>query len=56
VHELIRRDQDRLLLRNLLLPGASSAPSATADERYFEDLRARVRGAARTAGQTRGKS
>jgi antitoxin ParD1/3/4 len=56
VRELIRRDQDRLQLRNLLLAGASSAPTAPADESYFEGLRERVRSAARTAGSTRGKS
>lgn len=56
VRELIRRDQDRLQLRNLLLTGASSAPAAAADERYFEGLREHVRGAARPAGRTRGKS
>lgn len=56
VRELIRRDQDRLQLRNLLLAGASSAPAAAADERYFEGLRERLRGAASLAGRTRGKS
>ncbi len=44
VRELIHRDQDRLQFRNLLLAGASSARTATADESYFEDLRERVRG------------
>jgi antitoxin ParD1/3/4 len=53
VRELIRRDQDRLQLRNLLLAGASSAPTAPVDETYFEGLRKRVRGAARTPGETR---
>jgi antitoxin ParD1/3/4 len=55
VRELIRRDQDRLQLRNLLLAGASSTPTATADESYFEGLRERVRGAPRPAGKTRSK-
>jgi len=55
VRELIRRDQDQLQLRNLLLAGASSAPTAAADASYFEGLRGRVRGAARPAGKTRGK-
>jgi antitoxin ParD1/3/4 len=55
VRELIRRDQDRLQLRNLLLAGASSAPTATADGRYFEGLRERVRGAAKTAGKIRSR-
>jgi antitoxin ParD1/3/4 len=31
VRELIRHDQDRQLLRGLLLEGASSAPSASVD-------------------------
>jgi len=36
VRELIRRDQERLQLRSLLLAGASFAPAAPADERYRE--------------------
>jgi len=43
VCELIRKDQDRVRLRSLLLAGASSAPAAQADARYFEGLRSRVR-------------
>ena len=42
VRELIRKDQDRLQLRNLLLAGAASAPAAPADAAYFAALRARV--------------
>jgi len=53
VRELIRRDQDRLQLRSLLLAGASSAPSAPVNETYFEGLREQVRGAAKAAGKTR---
>ncbi len=53
VRELIRRDQDRLQLRNLLLAGASSATTAPVNETYFEGLRERVRGAAKVAGKTR---
>jgi antitoxin ParD1/3/4 len=56
VRELIRRDQDRLRLRNLLLAGASSAPAAPVNETYFEGLRERVRGAAKVAGKTRRQS
>lgn len=56
VRELIRRDQDRLQLRNLLLAGTSSAPTAPADQGYFEGLRERVRGAARMASKTRKKA
>ncbi len=48
VRELIRKDQDRQRLRNLLLEGAASAPAAPAapaDDNYFEALRNRVRNA-----------
>jgi antitoxin ParD1/3/4 len=45
VRELIRKDQDRQRLRNLLLEGAASPPSAPADGHYFEALRNRVRNA-----------
>jgi len=47
VRELIRKDQDRLQLRGLLLAGASSPPAAPADSRYFEGLRNRVRQSAK---------
>lgn len=47
VRELIRKDQDRLQLRGLLLAGASSSPAAPADARYFEGLRNRVRQSAK---------
>jgi len=47
VRELIRRDQDRLQLRGLLLVGAASAPGTPADARYFEALRRGVRKATR---------
>ena len=47
VRELIRKDQDRLHLRGLLLVGAASAPAAPADPAYFEGLRDRVRMAAK---------
>lgn len=43
VRELIRRDQDRIRLRGLLLEGAASAPAAPADSAYFDALRDRVR-------------
>jgi putative addiction module antidote protein, CC2985 family len=56
VRELIRRDQDRLQLRKLLLAGASSAPTAPVSETYFEGLRERVRGAGKAAGNTRSRS
>ena len=43
VRELIRKDQDRLHLRNLLLEGAASAPTTPADNSYFSALREKVR-------------
>lgn len=49
---LIRKDQDRLQLRKLLLAGAGSAPAAPADASYFEGLRDRVRKAAKSASST----
>lgn len=47
VRELIRHDQDRRRLRNLLLEGAASPPTEPADAANFEALRARVRDRAR---------
>ncbi|MEY2342056.1 type II toxin-antitoxin system ParD family antitoxin [Acidithiobacillus sp. IBUN Pt1247-S3] len=47
VRELIRKDQDRLQLRGLLLAGVESNPAAVADGGYFEVLRGRVRKAAK---------
>lgn len=43
VRELIRKDQDRQQLRNLLLTGAASASATPADDAYFDALRERVR-------------
>ena len=43
VRELIRKDQDRQQLRQLLLEGASSPSTAPADGAYFDGLRERVR-------------
>lgn len=43
VRELIRKDQERLQLRSLLLAGAASSPTASADGAYFDGLRNRVR-------------
>jgi antitoxin ParD1/3/4 len=42
VRELIRKDQDRQRLRQLLLDGASSSPMSPVDPAYFEALRERV--------------
>ena len=47
VRELIRKDQDRQHLRGLLLEGAASPISVTADSNYFGQLRDRVREAGR---------
>lgn len=52
VRELIRRDQDRLQLRGLLLAGAASAPTAPVDRAYFEGLRKQVQAGARTRSKT----
>lgn len=43
VRSLIRREQDRMHLRNLLLEGARSKPLGTADSGYFDRLRAKMR-------------
>ena len=45
VRELIRKDQDRINLRQLLLDGAVSDLEGEADAIYFEQLRQRVRAA-----------
>ncbi len=42
VRDLIRKDQARRQLRDLLLDGAASPPSAPADQPYFDGLRERV--------------
>jgi hypothetical protein len=42
VRELIRRDQDRRHLRELMLLGAGSPPAEPATPAYFEALRSRV--------------
>jgi antitoxin ParD1/3/4 len=42
VRELIRKDQDRFRLRELLLEGAASTPTGEADASYFYSLRARI--------------
>lgn len=50
VRDLIRRDQDRLQLRGLLLAGAASKPTAPVTQDDFENLRKRVRKAATMTG------
>jgi antitoxin ParD1/3/4 len=52
VRELIRKDQDRLQLRVLLMAGAASKPTAAVGEAYFEGLRQRVRAAGTARGQS----
>lgn len=42
VRELIRRDQERLRLRSLLLEGAQSPVSGEANADYFQALRRRA--------------
>ena len=42
VRELIRKDQERLHLRGLLLAGARSKSAAAADGAYFAALRDRI--------------
>jgi len=43
VRELIRKDQDRSRLRNLLLEGGTSPAGEPVDAAYFDALRDRVR-------------
>lgn len=43
VRELIRRDQKRAQLRQLLVTGAQSKPTGFADEKYFAGLRANIK-------------
>jgi len=47
VRELIRKDQQRLELRDLLLAGVTSPSAAPATPEYFTQLRERVRKAAK---------
>lgn len=42
VRELIRRDQDRVKLRDMLLAGAQAETTGVADETYFASLRAQA--------------
>ncbi len=46
VRDLIQNERDRENLRRQLLEGAASAPSASADGAFFDELRERVRGRA----------
>jgi antitoxin ParD1/3/4 len=51
VRELIRKDQDRLQLRALLMAGAGSEPAQPAATDYFDALRRRVHQTARTSNK-----
>jgi antitoxin ParD1/3/4 len=53
VRELIRIDQDRQRLRDLLLEGAESPATAAVDDAYFDDLRNRARQAEATISAPR---
>jgi antitoxin ParD1/3/4 len=44
VRDLIRKEQDRQRLRDLLVEGAASPLAGPADEAYFEGLRKRISG------------
>ncbi|WP_422098671.1 type II toxin-antitoxin system ParD family antitoxin [Variovorax sp.] len=55
VRDLIRREQERLQLRDLLLHGAASATSTEADPAYFDGLRDRVRNARKKTPPPRAK-
>ncbi len=51
VRELIRKDQDRLHLRTLLVEGATSKRTKPVDDAYFESLRRKARTAKRVASR-----
>ena len=42
LRDLIRREKERAALRDLLLAGAASAPTAPADDAWFDEFRERV--------------
>lgn len=42
IRELIRKDQDRTRLRDLLLEGAGSPPAGVFDDKYFAALQASI--------------
>lgn len=50
VRDLIRREQDRQHLRNLILEGGESPRTGEADATYFSGLRARTTAKAPAAG------
>lgn len=52
MRELIRKDQDRMQLRTVLLAGGTSAATEPVSDAYFDGLRQKVR----VAGKARGRS
>jgi antitoxin ParD1/3/4 len=55
VRDLIRREQDRLELRRLVLEGAGSPRTGEADAHYFDSLRARARAPATKAATSKAR-
>ena len=49
VRELIRKDQNRLQLRGLLIAGAQSAQTRPVDDAYFDSLRRKAKRSKRGA-------
>ncbi len=52
MRELIRKDQERLQLRTLLLDGAASRPTQPVDATYFANLRRKVPTAGKAGPKT----
>lgn len=50
--DLLRKERDRLRLRNMLLEGVEGGSAGPADDAYFEDFKQRIRDAARKRGHT----
>jgi len=44
IRDLIRKEQERLQVRNLMLEGAASHRTGEPDAQYFSSLRARAKG------------
>ena len=56
VRELIRRDQDRVQLRALLMDGARSPLTGEGDARYFAGLRQRIKAARSATAKSKRKA
>jgi antitoxin ParD1/3/4 len=54
LRDLVRREQDRLHLRTLILDGMASPRVAVADAAYFQTLKDRVADARKAAGAKKG--